>query len=99
MEMQRSMKKYLKAECVFLILTKNSVLDCEGPWKKDRQQVIYHVPCFLSKNSLTCMTFLTIYVKNNEYLLTFNSIESLLSFVPQNQKAFITKVLNDCVVE
>lgn len=99
MGMSHSMKKYLKAECVFLILTKNHVLDCEGSWRKERQQVMYHIPCFLSKNSLTAMTFLTIYVKNNEYLLTFNSIESLLNFVPQNQKSFITKVLNDCVIE
>lgn len=93
------MKKYLKAECVFSILAENNVLDCDGEWKRERQQVMYHVPCFfLSKDALTCMRSLAIFIRNNEYLLTFNSIESLLSCIPKDQKQFVSKALNDCLI-
>ena len=93
------MQKYLKAECVFLILCENHVLDCEGAWKRERQQIMYDVPCFLSKNSLTAIRFLTVYIKNNEYFITFNSVESLLNFIPAHQKKFVIKTLNDCVAD
>lgn len=93
------MKKYLKAECVFSILIDNKVLDCDGAWKRERQHAMYYVSCFfLSKNALTFMRSLAIFIRNNEYLLTFNSIESLLNCIPKGQKQFVKRALTDCLV-
>ncbi len=95
----KTMNKYLKADCVFVYLTKKGVLTCDDNWNKKRQSAPYNVRCFLTSNALTSSRYFTILIKNSIPLLAINSVESLLSIIPKEQRLFVKEVLEECLIK